>query len=100
MTNNKPLNKLKLHATSVKNQATLSDIAVKGWWKNKSKEMIHQSKTRNPRHLNHLHHGFIANGQTILQKNVGVVPMQQIDPNGSNRSIQQTTEKMGKNKEI
>ena len=28
------------------------------------------------------------------------VPMQQIDPNGSNKSIQQTTEKMGKNMEI
>ena len=34
--------------------------------------------------------------QTILQKNFRVVPMQQIDPNGSNRCIQQTIEMMGK----
>ena len=32
-------------------------------------------------------------------KNAGVVPMQQIDPNTSNRSIQQKIEMMGKNKE-
>ena len=41
----------------------------------------------------------IANGQTILQKNVAVVSIPLIDPNGSNRSIQQTIEMMGKNKE-
>ena len=61
--------------------------------------MILKSKTRNLRHLNHLHHVPIANEQTILQKNVEVVPMPQVDPNGSNRSIQQTIEVMGKNKE-
>ena len=32
-------------------------------------------------------------------ENAGVVPMQQKDPNASNRSIQQTIEMMGKNKE-
>ena len=61
--------------------------------------MIPRSKTRKLRHLNHFYHVLIADEQTILQKNVGVVPIQQIDPNGSNRSIQQTVEKMGKNKE-
>ena len=61
--------------------------------------MILQSKTQNPRNLNHLHHDLIAKEQTILQKNVGVVPMQQIDPNGSNMSIQQIIEMIGKNKE-
>ena len=44
--------------------------------------MILRSKTRNLRHRNHLHHLFIANGQNIFQKNVGVVPMPLRDPNG------------------
>ena len=61
--------------------------------------MILQCKTPNFRHLHHLHHVLTSNGQTILQKNVGVVPMQQIDLNSSNRSIQQTIGMMGKNKE-
>ena len=61
--------------------------------------MILPSKTRNLRHPDHLHTVLIANEQTILQKNVGVVPMQQTHPNGSNRSIQQTIEMMGKTKE-
>ena len=99
MTINKTLNKLKLYATFVKNQATLSEIVVKRWERNKSKEMILQPKTRNLRHLNHLHHVLIVNEQTIVRKNVGVVPMRQIDPNGSNRSIQLVMEMMGKNKE-
>ena len=65
----------------------------------KSKEMILQSKTPNLRHLNPLHHVLFANGQTIRQKNVGVAPKQQIDPNGSSWSNQQTIELMGKIKE-
>ena len=48
--------------------------------------MIFQSKTQNLRHLNHLHHVLIANEKTILQKNVGIVSMQQIDPNGVSSS--------------
>ena len=82
-----------------KKPATLSEIVVKGWEKNKSKEKIFQSKTRNLRDLKHSHHVLIANGQTILKKNAEVVPMQQKDPNTSIRSIQQTIEKMDKNKE-
>ena len=54
----------------------------------------------NFRHLNHSHHVLIANGQTILQKKFGVVPMEQIDPKGSNRSIPQTIEITGKNREM
>ena len=61
--------------------------------------MILQSKTLNLQHLNLLHHVPIAGRQTILQKKVGVVPTPLIDPNASNRSIQQTIETMGKNKE-
>ena len=58
--------------------------------------MILQSKIRNLRHLNNLQHVLTANRQYIFQKNVGVVPMQQIKPNGLNKSIQQTIEIMGK----
>ena len=61
--------------------------------------MILRSKTRNLRHLNHTHNALVVNGQIILQKNVGVVPMPLIDQNGSNRSIQQTIEKMSKTRE-
>ena len=61
--------------------------------------MILQSKTQNLRRLNNLHHVLTANGQTILQKNFGVVPKQQIDLNVSNRSIQNIIEMMGKTKE-
>ena len=60
--------------------------------------MILRSKTRNPRQLNQLHHVFIANGQLMLQKNVGLIPMPLIDPNGSNRTIQKTTGMMFNNK--
>ena len=60
--------------------------------------MILPSKTLNLQHLNLSHHVLIASGQTILQKNVGVVPMPLTDPNDTNRSIQQTIEMMGKNK--
>ena len=56
-------------------------------------------QTRNHRLLIHLHHVLIANEQTILQKNVGVVPSQQKDPNGLNKSIQQIIEMMGRKKE-
>ena len=98
-TTNKTLDKLKLCAFIVKNQATLLDLVVKGWERNKSKEMILQSKTQNLWHLNHLHYVFNANGLTILLKKVGAVPMPQIDPNGSNRSIQQTLRMTGKVKE-
>ena len=66
MTIKKPLNKQKLYAITVKNQATLYRIVEKGWERNKSKEMILQSKTLNIGHLNHLHHVRIANEQTIL----------------------------------
>ena len=61
--------------------------------------MILQSKTRNLQQLNHLHHALISMEQTILQKNVGVVPMKQIDINGANKSIQQTIELIGKTTE-
>ena len=61
--------------------------------------MILRPRTRKLRHLNHLHHVLIANEQTILQKNAGVVPMPLIDQNDSTRSIQQIIEMMGKNKE-
>ena len=60
--------------------------------------MIIRPKTRNLQRPNNLHPVLIANEPIILQKNVGVVPMQQIDPNGSNRSIQQIIKMMGKNK--
>ena len=62
--------------------------------------MILRTKTRNFRHLDHLHPVFLANEQIILQKNAGAVSMPLIDPNGSNKIIQQTIKKMGKNKEI
>ena len=65
--------------------------------------MIFPSKTRNHRHPDHLHPVLIANEQTIFQKNVSVVPMQQIDPKASkasNRSIHPTIEMMGETKEI
>ena len=62
--------------------------------------MILPSKTRYHRHPDHLHPVAIANEQTIFQKTVGVVPMQQIEPNASNKSIHPTIEKMGETKEI
>ena len=45
MKTNKTLNKQKWYAIIVKNQATLSEIVVKGWESNKNKEMIFQIKT-------------------------------------------------------
>ena len=67
--------------------------------KEKEQKMILRSKTLNLQRLNKLHHLLIASGQTILQKKIGVVPMPLIDPNASNRTVQQTIEMMGKNKE-
>ena len=62
--------------------------------------MIRPPKTRNIRPLNHLHHVLFANEQIILQKNIGAVPMQQIDPNRSNRSIQWTAEMMARTRKL
>ena len=67
--------------------------------KEQEQEMILRPKTRNLRHLDHLHPVPIANGQIILHKDVGAVPMPLIDPNGSNEIIKQTIELMGKNNE-
>ena len=50
--------------------------------------------------IDNLHHVLIVKEQITLQNSVGVVPMPLIDPNGSNRHIQKTTEMMGKTKEI
>ena len=61
--------------------------------------MILLSKTRNLRDPDHLQNVLLANEQTILLKNVGMVPMQQTDPNGSNKNIQQTVEMMDNSKE-
>ena len=60
--------------------------------------MILPSKTQNLRHLTHLHHVLIANGQTILHKKVGVVPMPLTDPNDSNREYPADNRNDGKNK--
>ena len=62
--------------------------------------MIPRSKTQNLQHRDHLHPVLIVNGQTILQKSAGVVPMPLIDPNGLNGIIQQTIKMMGKTKAI
>ena len=97
---NRTLNKLKSCAVTVKNQALLLEIAVKRWKRNRSKEMTLRSKTRNLWHLDLLHPVVIANEQIILQKNAGVVPIPLIDPNGSNKTIQQTVGMKGKKKEI
>ena len=99
MRTNKTMNKLKLYGIFVKNQAMLSEIVIKKWERNKNNERTLQSKRRNLRHLNHLHHFLTANGQTILRENVGVVPMPLIHLNGSSKSIQQTIEMMGKTNE-
>ena len=97
---NETLNKLKSYAIIVKNQATLLEIVVKGWKRNRSKEKFLQHKTQGLRHPDHLYPVLIANKQTILPKNAGAAPMPLIDPNGSNKIIQQTIEMLGKNKKI
>ena len=98
MTTNKTVSKLKLCHYCKK--AGQGFTVVRGWKRNRSKEMILRPKTRNIRHLNHLHHVLIAKKQTTFQKNVGAVPMPLIDPNDWNRNTQQTLEMRGKNKEI
>ena len=61
--------------------------------------MTTRFQTSNLPHLKHLHPVLIANGQIILLKKFVVVPMSILDPNDSNRIIQQTIERMDKNKE-
>ena len=97
---NKTLNNLiKFHAITVSNLATSLDIAVTEQKTNRSKEMMFRSTAQNFRHPKHLRLFFIANGQVILQKSAGVVLMQLIDLNGSNKTNQQKTQKKDKNKE-
>ena len=73
-------------------------VCRKKWKMNSSKEMILRFKTQNLRHLNHFQPVLIANEPIICQKNVGVVPVALVDPNGSSRIIQHTVA-MDKNKE-
>ena len=68
--------------------------------KNRSEETIPRSKTRYFRRLNQLHPVLLVNEQIILQKNFGAVLMPLIDPNGSNRIIQQMLEMMAKKEAI
>ena len=82
-----------------KNQATLLESVVKGWKRNRSKEMIPRSKTKNLWHLNHLHPVLVTNEKNHPPENVAVFPMPLKDPNDSSRITQQTIEVMGKNKE-
>ena len=99
MINSTALSNLESYATVVKNQDILLESVVKGWKRNRGKEMILRFKTRNLRHLNHMHPVLIASEQIILYKNVGAVPMLLIDPNDSNRITRRTIEMTGKNKE-
>ena len=81
------------------NLATSWEIAVKGWKRNRNKEITFCSKERIRRHLGHFHPVFITNEQIVLQKSAETVLMPLIDKNGSNKTNQQTKQKKDRNEE-
>ena len=74
--------------------------SIKGFKRNRSEKMTLRSKTENLQQLDHLHPVLIDNEQIILQRNAGAIPIPLIDPNGSNKTIQQTIGMKGKSKQF